>query len=251
MIITVIESRKANDAVIDGLLKKGAAEVVIIDDFDNPEQEGGDIQPWCHVIANAQLEQHVTEYLYGAERMKPTPAGHTRFYINSDAPSVKLLLAFHINARIYVDHLTDGEEPDISMESKVRDALDRRKAHTTGILRTWVGGQVGRAIWIQEDRSARLVPYFITELKLVLSPSQDLTEGTYLYQRPSFDQPIPCQIERDADSKLVVRFYTDACPTRMSNIPADGQFIPEPSAAIPQAFEGLRDKPRETAAEQE
>lgn len=72
-----------------------------------------------------------------------------------------------INAPVYVDHLDGDEEPDISLESKVRDALDRRKAHTTGILRTWVAGQVGRAIWVQDDQTARLVPYLLSELHLV------------------------------------------------------------------------------------
>lgn len=71
-----------------------------------------------------------------------------------------------INAKVYVDHLEDAP-PDISLECKTNLSLREREAHTTGILRTWVAGQVGRAIWIQVDSSARLVPYHLSELDLV------------------------------------------------------------------------------------
>lgn len=167
MKVTVIETLKANDELVEAMLRDGATEVVVIDDFDEPEETGGSIRRWCHVIPNAEREQHVREHLFGAKQVKPTPEGLARFYINTPAESVTRLLSFHINARVYVDRLVEGEEPDISLESKVRDALDRRKAHTAGVLRTWVAGQVGRAIWVQEDGRSGLIPYFLSELDLV------------------------------------------------------------------------------------
>lgn len=89
------------------------------------------------------------------------------------------------HARVFVDFL-EPEPPDISLESRTGDILRERRAKVSGILRTWVAGQVSRAIWVQMDDTKRLVPYHLSELFLADACPCAAMEADPKVQYPQF-----------------------------------------------------------------
>jgi hypothetical protein len=77
---------------------------------------------------------------------------------------------FDMNTPVRVRRI-EATSPDLHLEIKNeaprKDKLAERRQGATGISRTWVAGLVGIALWIQDERTARLVPYFTTELEAV------------------------------------------------------------------------------------